>query len=54
MRKAISIAFFVIVFTSQISHADEDNTVFRLSNLSNEFKLNTPEAINARGPRFIL
>jgi len=49
MRKAISIAFFVIVFTSQISHADEDNTVFRLSNLSNEFKLNTPEAINARG-----
>ncbi|VAW53290.1 hypothetical protein MNBD_GAMMA07-2786 [hydrothermal vent metagenome] len=53
MNKAISAAFIVVVstalFTSRISHAEEGNTVFRLSNFSNEFKLSTPEAINARG-----
>ncbi len=53
MNKAILIAYLVtasaMFFIPQPSQADRGSTVFRRSNFSNEFKISTPEGINARG-----
>jgi len=54
MKKIISKAFLLTALITifsipQIAQADHGRFVFRRANFSNEFKLNTPEAINARG-----
>ncbi|MCI0667579.1 MAG: hypothetical protein L0Y43_05950, partial [Methylococcaceae bacterium] len=54
-RSGLAVGFFIIplvgiltgMLVSSAIHADDN--IFRMSNLSNEFKLTTPEGINARG-----
>jgi hypothetical protein len=50
------VTLVTLLFTAMIMfliphgvQADDEGTVFRRSNFSNEFKINTPEGINARG-----
>ena len=50
------VKFLVIIATvmtmlsiPQLGQADDNNSVFRRSNFSNEFNISTPEGINARG-----
>ncbi len=46
----LSLAVIVILSLPRICQADDrGNSVHRRSNFSNEFKINTPEGINARG-----
>ncbi len=54
MKKIISKALLLTTLINILSmplivQADHGKAVFRRANFSNEFKLNTPEAINARG-----
>jgi len=53
MNKATRVTLLVtataILAIPQIGYADYGSTVYRRSNFSNEFKINTPEGINARG-----
>lgn len=54
MKKPNLIALLLITIISilsipQIAQAGHHSVVFRRANFSNEFKINTPEAINARG-----
>jgi hypothetical protein len=53
MNKSALVTFLVtataMLSMPQMGQADQGSTVFRRSNFSNEFKINTPEGINARG-----
>ncbi|MCH9697280.1 MAG: hypothetical protein K0U68_04170 [Gammaproteobacteria bacterium] len=49
MLAAILIGVSAMLFIPQLGQADQGSTVFRHSNFSNEFKISTPEGINARG-----
>ncbi len=42
-------AMSIFLIPHGVQANDEEGTVFRRSNFSNEFKINTPEGINARG-----
>ncbi len=54
MKKLISKPFLLTILISTLSiphivQADHGSVIFRRANFSNEFKINTPEAINANG-----
>lgn len=53
MNKVKFVTFIVtaigMLSIPQVSQADDDQSVYRRSNFSNEFNINTPEGINARG-----
>jgi hypothetical protein len=50
---AILVSASVVLFIPQTSQADRGSTVYRRSNFSNEFKISTPEGINARGTALV-